>query len=39
MMQEDDDLSQCTRCENMVGTETLIGMADWRICEDCWDDL
>jgi hypothetical protein len=38
-MEDDDDLSQCTRCEMMVSTETLFGHADWWVCEICWDDL
>lgn len=34
------DLSQCTRCEAYVGTETLISMGgDDKVCEICWDDL
>lgn len=34
-----EDLEKCHRCESMVGAETLITRGDWRICEDCWDDL
>jgi formylmethanofuran dehydrogenase subunit E len=36
---EEDDLSQCTRCEEMVGTETLVHLLDWSVCEICWGDL
>jgi len=36
---DEDDLSRCTRCETMVGSETLIRLADWSVCEICWDDL
>ena len=39
MDDDDDDLSKCTRCESMVGTETLVHLADWSVCEDCWDDI
>ena len=39
MEDDDEDLSECTRCETMVPTETLFGLLDWRICEICWDDL
>jgi hypothetical protein len=39
MADVEEDLSQCTRCESMVGSETLISLGDGRICEICWDDL
>jgi len=38
-MIETEDLAKCGRCEEMVGAETLISIGDWKICEDCWDDL
>ena len=38
-MEDDEDLAKCTRCESMVGSETLIRLADWSVCEDCWDDI
>jgi hypothetical protein len=34
-----DDLSQCTRCEDMVGTETLVKLGPDGFCEICWDDM
>ncbi len=36
---DEDDLSECTRCESMVGSETLVYLGDWAICENCWDDM
>ena len=36
---EEDDLSKCTRCEEMVGTETLVRLLDWSVCETCWGDI
>ena len=36
---EEEDLSKCTRCEEMVGTETLVRLLDWSVCEICWGDL
>jgi hypothetical protein len=36
---EEDDLSKCDKCEDMVGTETLIRQPEWNICENCWDAL
>lgn len=36
---DEDDVSECTRCGSIVGTETLVRLADWSVCEICWDDL
>ncbi len=36
---DEDDMSKCTRCEDIVGTETLVRLVDWSVCENCWDDL
>jgi hypothetical protein len=36
---DDDDLAMCTRCEDMVDSETLMEIANWYVCEICWDDL
>ena len=36
---DEDDMSECTRCESKVGAETLMHLAGARICEICWDDL
>jgi hypothetical protein len=36
---DENDVSECTRCSAMVGTETLVRRADGAICENCWDDL
>lgn len=38
-VEEDEDLSECTRCESMVDTETLVRLADWSVCEECLDDI
>ena len=35
----EEDLVSCSRCESMVGEETLISLGPDKICEDCWDDL
>jgi hypothetical protein len=36
----DCNLESCTRCESMVGSETLIKLHDdFNLCENCWDDL
>ena len=36
---DEDDLSECTRCEEMVGTETLVKLGPDGFCEICWDDM
>ena len=36
---DEEELAQCTRCESMISNETLIRIADWVICEDCWGDI
>jgi hypothetical protein len=33
------EMSECTRCEDIVDAETLVRLADWSVCENCWDDL
>ena len=38
-MIDDEDLSECSRCEAMVGTETLVRRLNWSICENCWDEV
>jgi hypothetical protein len=35
----DEDLSECTRCETMVESETLHRLLDWSLCEICVDDV
>lgn len=38
-MDEEEDLSQCTRCDTMVDSETLHRLLDWSVCEICLDDI
>ena len=38
-MEEYIELKECSRCESMVGWETLMTLGDMSICEICWDDL
>jgi formylmethanofuran dehydrogenase subunit E len=38
-VEDEEELSQCTRCEDMVVTETLVRLADWSVCEICWGDI
>jgi hypothetical protein len=33
------NMETCERCESEVGSETLITLGDWKICEDCWGDI
>ena len=38
-VEDDEDLSQSTRCETMVESETLHRLLDWSVCEICLDDI
>ncbi len=38
-MEDDEELSECTRCESRVSAETLVRLADWSVCEICWGDI
>jgi hypothetical protein len=38
-VEDDEDLSQCTRCEEMVDSDSLSRMLDWNLCEICVDDI
>jgi hypothetical protein len=38
-VEDDEDLSECTRCEGVFDSETLHRMLDWNLCEVCVDDI
>lgn len=38
-VEDEEDLSQCTRCEGMFESETLRRLLDWSVCEECVDDI
>jgi hypothetical protein len=35
---DEDDMTVCDRCGDIVGTETIIKLGE-NICENCWDDM
>lgn len=36
---EDVELSECSRCETRVPTDTLQYLFSWKVCEICMDDI
>ena len=35
----EEEFVACDRCTTPVDPDTLLTAGNWRVCEDCWDDL